>query len=65
MSKYRIEPCVNYVCKGNCSKGRIADHRGYCQKCNLYEPRVRLKHKNLKKEKILKEKERYREKDYE
>lgn len=53
MSRYRIEPCVNYVCKGNCSKGRIADHRGYCQKCNLYEPRVRLKHKNLKKEKIL------------
>lgn len=53
MSRYRIEPCVNYVCKGNCYKGRIADHRGYCQKCNLYEPRARLKHKNLKKEKIL------------
>lgn len=51
MSRYRIEPCVSYVCKG-----RIADHRGYCQKCSLYEPRVRLKHKNLKKEKILKEK---------
>ena len=56
MSRYRIEPCVNYVCKGNCSKRRIADHRGYCQKCSLYEPRVRLKHKNMKKEKILKEK---------
>ena len=56
MSRYRIEPCVGYVCKGNCSKGRIADHRGYCQKCSLYEKRVKLKHKNLKKEKILKEK---------
>lgn len=55
MSRYRIEPCVNYICKGNCSKGRIANHNGYCQKCNLYQPRVRIKHKNMKNEKIIRE----------
>lgn len=54
MSRYRIEPCRNYVYKGECSKGRVADYNGYCQKCSLYEPRIRRKHKNMKREKLEK-----------
>lgn len=54
MARDRIEPCVNYKCKGECAKGREADHNGYCQKCNKYEPRVRRKHINKKKQKIEK-----------
>lgn len=50
MSKDRIEPCESYVCKGECTKGRDADHNGYCQKCGKYRPRIRRKHINKKKE---------------
>ena len=46
--KDRIEPCEHYECKGICKKGRDADHFGYCQRCKLYNPRVRKKHINLK-----------------
>ena len=61
MSKDRIEPCKYYVCKDECSKGREADYNGYCQKCNKYEPRVRKKHLNEKKQKIekIRKKEEY------
>ena len=52
MAKDRIEPCVSYVCKGECKKGRDADHQTYCQKCNLYQPRVRKRHLNKKKQKL-------------
>lgn len=49
MAKDRIEPCKYYVCAGQCEKGREADYRGYCQKCNKYEPRAKKKHVNQKK----------------
>ena len=52
MAKDRIEPCLSYVCKGECKKGRDADHNGYCQKCNKYEPRARIRHLNKKKQKL-------------
>ena len=54
MAKDRIEPCISYICKGECKKGRDANHNGYCQKCNKYVPRVRERHKNMKKEKLEK-----------
>jgi len=55
MSKDRIEPCKFYVCFGElCEKGREAEHNGYCQKCGKYEPRVRKKNINKKKQKLEK-----------
>lgn len=54
MAKTREEPCISYVCHGECKKGRDADHKGYCQKCNLYKPRCKRKHINLKKFKLNK-----------
>jgi len=61
MAKDRLTPCLSYVCKGQCEKGREADHNGYCQKCDKYTPRARVRHLNRKKEKIAKERssERY------
>ena len=52
MAKDRIEPCMYYECAGQCSKGREADYKGYCQRCDKYIPRVHVKHKNMKKEKL-------------
>lgn len=43
MAHDRITPCEFYICKGKCSKGRDSDHNGYCQKCNKYEPRCKVK----------------------
>lgn len=54
MAKDRIEPCKYYICAGQCSKGREANHKGYCQKCEKYVPRVRKKHINEKKRKLEK-----------
>lgn len=54
MSKDRIEPCKYYECFGQCNKGREADLHGYCQRCDKYEPRAKRKHKNQKKEKLRK-----------
>ena len=54
MAKDRIESCKYYICAGQCVKNREANHRGYCQKCDKYVPRVRRKHINKKKEKIEK-----------
>ena len=61
MAKDKIEPCQFYICKGECSKGRKADHNGYCQKCGAYIPRIRKKHINIKKQKLeqIKKKEFY------
>lgn len=61
MSKTRITPCISYVCEHQCTRGRDAEHNGYCQKCSLYKPRARVKHINEKKEKLqkLREKEIY------
>lgn len=59
MAKFRIQPCKNYVCNGECLKGRAADYNGYCQHCNLYVERAHIKTENLKKTKLynIKEKE--------
>lgn len=53
------------ICAGECEKGREADHRGYCQKCNKYVPRVRVKHPNQKKQKLNKIREKERSEYYE
>ena len=50
--KERITPCKHYICEGECSKGREATHKNYCQHCKLYEARARIKHINLKKQKL-------------
>ena len=57
MAKDRITPCLYYVCKGECKKGRKSDHNGYCQRCDKYKPRVRERHKNLKKREVGKDTE--------
>lgn len=64
MAKDRIEPCIYYICAGECQKGREADHNGYCQKCKKYVPRVRTKHPNIKKQKLEKIRNDERSKDY-
>lgn len=58
MSKDRVEPCKYYIHFGNCEKGREADFYNYCQKCNKYVPRIKVKHINQKKKKIQKIKEK-------
>ena len=52
MARDRETPCKFYICAGECKKGRTAEHRGYCQKCKLYEPRARVEHLNKKKQKL-------------
>ena len=54
MARDRIEPCIYYLCLHECKKGRAAEHNGYCQHCDKYEPRVRRKHPNAKKATIEK-----------
>lgn len=52
MAKDRETPCKFYVCEENCEKGREGTHNSYCQKCDLYYPRAKVKHINLKKQKL-------------
>lgn len=59
MAYDRETPCLYYICAGLCTKDRKADHAHYCQKCNKYKPRARVKHINRKKEKL----DRIRKKD--
>lgn len=55
MSKDRQDPCKFYICEHHqCEKGRVGEHKNYCQKCNLYQPRARVKHVNIKKQKLQK-----------
>lgn len=54
MAKFRTEPCVHYVCEGECDIGREARFRKLCQRCARYEPRASVKHKNVKREKLEK-----------
>lgn len=54
MAKDRLTPCLYYICKGECKKDRDADHSGYCQKCDKYKPRARVRHLNQKKQKLEK-----------
>lgn len=49
MSKFRETPCKYYEALGVCRKGREACHKGYCQHCDKYEPRARVRHVNRKK----------------
>ena len=61
MSKFKETPCEFYISKGECKKGRNAEHFGYCQICNKYSPRAKVKHINKKKEYLdkLKKNETY------
>ena len=54
MTADRQTLCLYYICAGKCKKGRKADHTHYCQKCDKYKPRVRVRHINSKKEKLEK-----------
>ena len=54
MATDRQTPCLYYVCAGLCKKGRKADHAHYCQHCDKYRPRARVRYKNRKKEKLEK-----------
>lgn len=49
MSKLRETPCKYYEAYSVCSKGRKACHTGYCQHCDKYYPRAKVRHKNKKK----------------
>lgn len=61
MATDRQIPCLYYVCAGLCKKGRKADHTHYCQHCNKYKPRARVRYKNQKKEYLerIRKEERY------
>lgn len=61
MARYRETVCKYYVALGECKKGRDASHEHYCQHCNKYEPRARVRHINQKKRKLeeIRRKERY------
>lgn len=49
MSKYRETPCKYYVSHEECSKGRGAEHKTYCQHCNKYFPGAKVRYINKKK----------------
>lgn len=61
MAKDRETPCLYYICMGECKKSRDANHWHYCQKCDKYKPRSRVRHLNNKKEKLekIRKSERY------
>ena len=52
MAKDRETPCKYYIAKGECKKGRKALHKTYCQHCDKYKPRAKVRYKNQKKEKL-------------
>lgn len=58
MSKFRETPCKYYVAYGQCTKGRAASHNTYCQHCNKYCPRAKVRHINKKKQYNQKQRER-------
>ena len=49
MAKYREIPCKYYIALGQCTKGREACHKTYCQHCSKYYPRAKVRHINQKK----------------
>ena len=56
MAKDREIACENYICEGECKKGKPGTFRKHCQTCDSYKP-VRggvPARKNLKKEKTEK-----------
>lgn len=52
MAKLRETVCLYYEALGQCKKGREANHKGYCQKCDKYYPRAKVHHINRKKAKL-------------
>lgn len=50
MAKYRETPCKYYIAFGECKKGRAACHNNYCQHCDKYYPRARVRHINKKRQ---------------
>lgn len=60
MAEYREAVCKFYIALGECSKGRDACHKGYCQRCNKYIPRAKVRKMNRKRS-IL---EKMRKKEY-
>lgn len=50
MAKYREIPCKYYIALGQCGKGREACHKNYCQHCDKYVPRAKVRCLNKKKE---------------
>lgn len=50
MAKFRETPCKYYESFGNCKKGREACQSGYCQHCDKYYPRAKVRHVNKKKQ---------------
>lgn len=58
MSKDRLAVCEYYISKGECKKGRNAEQKGYCQKCNKYKPR------KGSKDVVRELRRRYKEKKY-
>lgn len=59
MAKFREVPCKYYIALGQCQKGRVAEHKGYCQHCGKYEPRAKIRSINKKKQYNEKQKARY------
>ncbi len=49
MARLREVVCKHYICIGQCNKNRGAEHKRYCQTCDKYEPRAKLRLKNKKK----------------
>ena len=59
MAHFREAPCIHYVCKGECKKGRDAEQNGICQTCSKYRPRKG--YKSVGNEKRKKERYKYYE----
>ncbi|MDO5538960.1 MAG: hypothetical protein Q4F83_02645 [Eubacteriales bacterium] len=49
MAKYREVPCKYYIALGQCKKGREAVHKKYCQHCEKYYPRAKVRNINKKR----------------
>lgn len=47
--KFREEVCKFYISFNECEKGRPACHKTYCQHCDKYYPRAKVRHVNKKK----------------
>lgn len=48
--KQKLAPCIFYICKGQCQKGRNAEQDGICQHCKKYRPRKGFKVIDKRKE---------------
>lgn len=50
MAVFRETPCKYYISFGKCTKNREACHTVYCQHCDKYYPRAKVRHINKKKQ---------------